>query len=518
MLSLGNFRLRSRLVALGILAVLLFAFGLHYKYSWLADTTYHRLWALGSVSRGGQDAAFSLPDYDLRSRPQPYCAARFSTNYLEDTSSRGVSYCSPGSSSNLTCFHTNPRFDGQIDSLCVGQGAVLSPTTGKFHLDCKLRALASDELSRGLIPFESIRSYWYDTGPPVVLQQAVQIGASEEFPVPSTISQRNADLAQAPPSSFFLIKREGGGNLWHSLMEIFSFFMTVDILRISPDPSREAAPLFNATKGAEDAQVIILDDYNDGPYFDLWTLFSQRKPLRLKEFLADVGPEGVTDAKIIAPLSGSSNPLWQDDEEVQQCQSAPTLSVFSQRVLGFYSIGDPPVRNTDSPIIITFINRQRRRLRNQNALLSTVSKNPRVRIRSVDFAAITLKEQLQIVQDTDILVGVHGAGITHAIFMREKLGAVVEIQPYELSDHYGFRNVANMRGLDYFRVHAQAVPSTNNQVQPQGSAKQGTTNQPRRRDWHEDDIFIEESRFLDIMDAAIKSMYNKGPWSYDLSE
>jgi hypothetical protein len=42
---------------------------------------------------------------------------------------------------------------------------------------------------------------------------------------------------------------------------------------------------------------------------------------------------------------------------------------------------------------------------------------PLVKVQSFDFASMSYKEQLEIVQDTDILAGVHGAGLTHGMFL-----------------------------------------------------------------------------------------------------
>lgn len=69
-------------------------------------------------------------------------------------------------------------------------------------------------------------------------------------------------------------------------------------------------------------------------------------------------------------------------------------------------------------------------------------------VQSIDFAAILYKDQLKIIQESDILAGVHGAGLTHGIFLPSG-SAMVEILPPGLN-HKGFRNVASLRGHDYF--------------------------------------------------------------------
>ncbi|RYP58667.1 hypothetical protein DL769_008843 [Monosporascus sp. CRB-8-3] len=357
-----------------------------------------------------------------------------------------------------------------------------------------------------------------------------------------------------PPKKLLLLKREGEANPWHSLMEVFSTYMSFDILRMPSSNPGDNIPFFRDPGDSDDTQVVILDDRDDGPYFDLWTLFARRKPLRLGELLGDPSTaSNLKDVDLIIPLAGSSNPFWKEDEQAQQCNNAPMLNVFSRRVLDFYGIQDSPIRKNDKPIVVTFVNRREsRRLQNQRFLLAELQRrNSRISVQMVDFAAIPFSEQLRVVRETDVLVGAHGAGLTQSLFMRRGAGAVVEIQPEGL-DHNGFRNVAAMLGLGYYRVHASTIPPEqwregeeeekdirskgrnnlsrrignrkgrrafrqNKDDKESGKSSAAAGSSIRKRDeWHWRDIDIEESRFFDVVEAAIRFMYTKGPWSYDM--
>ncbi|KAL5046399.1 hypothetical protein BDW71DRAFT_197586 [Aspergillus fruticulosus] len=89
---------------------------------------------------------------------------------------------------------------------------------------------------------------------------------------------------------------------------------------------------------------------------------------------------------------------------------------------------------------------------------------PYITIRSIDFATIPFAEQLSIAQRTDVLISVHGA-------------AIIEILPPDLH-HRGFRNVAALLA---------------------------------HHNLHESDVFIEKERRMEVVDVAIKSVYNRGP-------
>jgi protein O-GlcNAc transferase len=283
-----------------------------------------------------------------------------------------------------------------------------------------------------------------------------------------------------------------GHNLWHTLMEIFSMTMSIDVLRITPQAGNSLEKRsFLSDAELANIQVILLDDIEDGPFLDLWSLLSNKPPVRVKDL-----PNDSYLQNIVVPLPGGSNPFWQGDWSIHSCEDSALLRTFSRRVLSFYGLSSPQPRR-GSQLVLTFIDRtSTRRLVNKETFLAELkSKYPRVTVQNYDFAAIPLKQQLKIIQNTDILVGVHGAGLTHGFFLSPR-SAVVEILPPKLN-HKGFRNVASLMDLGYFSAHGDETPRV-------------------KRGWQEEDVYIDNERFMTLMDAAIKSMYNKGERNYDI--
>lgn len=188
----------------------------------------------------------SPPDYEIVVTQPDYCTDRFSIKYLEELRDNAVEYCQPGSRSTFTCFHSHRAENGKTDSMCIGRGAVFD-SSGKFTLDCSIRQLSSNEVAQGLLPFKSIRGYWYDTGPPHVLDKAVRLsaartgrgvdGAGQQG---KQIRHRDGSSARGVPQFYFLLQREGDANTWHSLMEIWSSWLTIDVLRMAGHPSRDS--------------------------------------------------------------------------------------------------------------------------------------------------------------------------------------------------------------------------------------------------------------------------------------
>ncbi len=477
-----------------------------------------------------------LDEYTFETPQTSFCLDRYSTKYFDNLRNRSTQYCSAGSVSNLTCFHSHLSLGPEIDSLCLASGVVYNFAEAKFSLNCPARNLSSNETSNGDVPFESIRSYWYETGPKYILDRFVDLEASEETIRFAGESSRPGGAWKTPgkedaagPSFTLLIKREGETNPWHSLMEIMSMSWTFDVLQMARDP-RSGLPLFNAARDIENTQVIILDDRVDGPYFDLWRLFSGRTPKRLAELSPGSGDSWLSAPldNVIIPLAGASNPLWQNDWVVRDCVQCQLLRTFVRRVLAWYHVLDRPAPTAN--IRLTFIDRKAgRQLIGQDKLLDAVrSRFPEVEVQAVDLAALPFDEQLRVARETDLLVGVHGAGLTHLMFMNEGHGAVVEIQPEELH-HKGFRNLALMLSQEYFLAHAAMVDQQSAeevQAPSEPNENRAERNMPRalrreaelqKRDrWHTADVTIDEEKFTNLMEMAIKSLYNKGPRNDDV--
>ncbi|KAK3933577.1 DUF563 domain-containing protein [Diplogelasinospora grovesii] len=486
------------------------------------------------------DGLLSVPaEYEAldRTTPEPpdgsmsdFCKDRFTTKYLKDLRNKAIDYCGPGSgpSAHLTCFHSHTQSDHKCDSFCIGQGAIWEPDKKKFSLDCRVRNPDGDEQARGVVPFNAIHMYWYDTGPRYVFDNLIEFGGSEAAspPPPPAVAPRDP----TPPFTV-LVKREGNSNLWHALMEVWSMTLSLDVLRMSRDPSNNpnpssssgsdsgsgavagagAQPFFTVAADVPRTQVLFLDDFGDGPLFELWKLFAGRDPVRLSTILAD--PErsrafAQSPHTLLLPLPGASNPLWQNDWEIRDdCRHAPLLDMFVRRIMSYFGIS-PPSETVPSSLsiwgsknmgkLITFVDRRgsRQLLDQDNLLTSARSKFPGVEIQCVDFAALPLPEQIRVVQETDVLVGVHGAGLTHIMFMRQGEGAVVEIQP-EVMSHKGFRNLAGMRGQNYFVTHAEMVKKEEDK---------NNKRRVKRDEWHWANVRIEEAEFLEIIELALNSL------------
>ena len=58
-----------------------------------------------------------------------------------------------------------------------------------------------------------------------------------------------------------------------------------------------------------------------------------------------------------------------------------------------------------------------------------------VRIESVDFSQMSVKEQIEKVQQLDVLIGMNGAGLVNALYL-PKGSVAVQLVPYKVSIIY----------------------------------------------------------------------------------
>ena len=422
-----------------------------------------------------------LPSAYLPAAPSPTeCEKQLGTLFLQDASNTAVNYCDNASSSSLTCFRTHASTE-RIDSFCIGFPAVFDPEEMRFRLGCALSVLTKQQEAAGIPALAQFPWYWYETGPRTILDRHVKLE-----PGANTLSSHT----EVPKNFTILVRREGPSpinNLFHHFMQIFSVFLTLDVLQTALNPVT-GNPLFRE-EDIDSTRVLIMDDHDEGPFFDQWTAFAKRPLQRIGDLRSDPAP---APENIIIPLPGSANILWQDDWTPNHCGQSKLVQVFSQRMLSFYGINDEPGAR-ERPIVLTFIDRtEKRSLIHKEAYINSLKNSyPNVEINIVNFAALPFAEQVRTVRNTDILAGVHGAGLTHGMFLRP-LSAVVEIMPPNFN-HKGFRNLARFSGLLYFTTHAVEHA---NYTTPGG--------------WQTDDVFIEQERFDSLIGTAIKSMYHRG--------
>jgi capsular polysaccharide biosynthesis protein len=83
-------------------------------------------------------------------------------------------------------------------------------------------------------------------------------------------------------------------------------------------------------------------------------------------------------------------------------------------------------RKTNGAIIIK---RKNRNISNYDELLN-LFKSKKIELKEVYFEDMSFDEQMEISNESEIMIGVHGAGLTNLMFMKQE-SIVIEIDPFD---------------------------------------------------------------------------------------
>ncbi|POS81518.1 DUF563 domain-containing protein [Diaporthe helianthi] len=291
-------------------------------------------------------------------------------------------------------------------------------------------------------------------------------------------------------------------NVWHKLMELWQNKLSYDAARIALDPAT-GEPFLTGEQVAG-AKVVFPDDHQ-GPWDDAWGLLTGRPPVRYSELDPDVCYD------VVVGTVGWAGPFWSAllKTTYETCRHETLMTSFTRWVLGWYGIPERQSSDIRSKPTITVVQRgSTRKFRDFDGLMKKIhAQHPGHAINVVDLALMGKREQIALLQSTDVLVGHHGAGLSYVMFMRPD-SAVVEILPPFFSSR-GFRTIARMRGLVHFIGRAMWKEEYLYTVEgipvPDGweptLQSDGDANDWQTEEW----IWITHEEILGLVDAAVKS-------------
>ena len=349
-----------------------------------------------------------------------------------------------------------------------------------------------------------------------------------------------------------LVKREMNHNVWHKLMELWQAMVTLDALEMTTYQPFSRFPAVGKqpflTVGARKNVQVVFEDNDDGPVDSLWPLVTGSAPIRQDQL------NDSCLGTVILPLPGSSSPFWDSHWKDRDCKTKFMLDPFLRRI--YKTLGIQAHNRLSEKTVVTIVDRRHgtRQIHNLASHVAHMAKvYPDATFNVVDFATISLKEQIEVARGTDVLVGVMGAGMTHILFMPDE-GTVAELMTP--GTHYsGFRNLSKMRGLGYFTAHGlteeewakvQAQKGSGQAAHEQQHAHDAqaqaghqdwreessvaaptpaaaapatdvSLNKLQKRHWQDDKyLYFTEEMFTSLVGAAINAQLNRGLMSADV--
>ena len=144
-------------------------------------------------------------------------------------------------------------------------------------------------------------------------------------------------------------------------------------------------------------------------------------------------------------------PLMVHLNDEQPCGRSQMVESFAQSIFELY----PNTERTDDRTTVTFVGRKHYNGRtigrvwtNEKAVVEALQQaRPDLNVRLVYYEELSFAQQIHVDRTTDIMVGMHGAGMVHVLFLPEN-SRVIEIFPKH-KRRWGYRNIAQYRGLSY---------------------------------------------------------------------
>nr|XP_019931574.2 EGF domain-specific O-linked N-acetylglucosamine transferase-like [Aedes albopictus]XP_029724039.1 EGF domain-specific O-linked N-acetylglucosamine transferase-like [Aedes albopictus] len=194
-----------------------------------------------------------------------------------------------------------------------------------------------------------------------------------------------------------------------------------------------------------DVQILVWESYTyDSPFAETFKVFTKHPIADLKTYAGKV----VCFRNLVLPLLPRMIfGLYYNTPIITGCENSGFFQAFSEHVLHRLKI--PQRSRTDRKLRITFLSRQTkfRRVLNENELLEEISENEDYLVNRASFTYKTdFREQLKITRNTDIFIGMHGAGLTHLLFL-PKWAVLFEL--YHCEDPNCYKDLARLKGVRY---------------------------------------------------------------------
>lgn len=281
-----------------------------------------------------------------------------------------------------------------------------------------------------------------------------------------------------------LVERDTFANFFHNSEDFFNTFLSLAILKWP----------------VQDLQVLLTDIFPKGPFMPMWSKVfrgvagKSPDPLTAFEIARRFGSKRVCFKNLAVAILGAAAPMavasW--DTPCRGVALVRAYADFVVRGLGLQNVNKGRQRQD---VNVTYAARRAsvqwpekafcdtansyfdceqlnhlqmrklgRMVRNDNAVVAGLRKleamsfpnGARVKVREVDFSLLSFEEQIAIDATTDVLIGPHGAGLMHNVFMADR-AHLIELFVDGSSANRHFHNLAFWAGHGY-RGEPQANP------------------------------------------------------------
>lgn len=246
-------------------------------------------------------------------------------------------------------------------------------------------------------------------------------------PIPSG----DCDIVIEKPT--FLMKIDATVNMYHHFCDFLNLYMSQHLNLTQPDGF------------TTDIHVLIWETYTYMSNFaSTFEAFTSNVIWDLKTFRGKT----VCFRNLIFPLLPRMIfGLYYNTPIVWGCEKSGLFHAFSKHILHRLKIPVLPRRSSKIHVTLLSRNTDYRNILNEEELIEGLKNNSNYYVRKVTYNRnMHFKKQLEITHNTDIFIGMHGAGLTHLLFLPD--WAVV-FELYNCEDENCYLDLARLRGVKY---------------------------------------------------------------------
>ncbi|XP_031561885.1 EGF domain-specific O-linked N-acetylglucosamine transferase-like [Actinia tenebrosa] len=247
------------------------------------------------------------------------------------------------------------------------------------------------------------------------------------------IEDGHCDVVVERPTIF--MKLDAVVNMYHHFCDFFNLFATLHV---------------NGSFST-DINIVLWESYarySLGNFQETWKVFTKHPILYLGN---EYGGKRVCFKRaIFALLPRMVFGLYYNTPLIPGCSNSGLFKAFSEHVLSKLDIKqERTTKDKAQPIRVTFLSRgtKYRDVLNQDELVNAAKE---IKGASVKVATYTwdmpFLEQLKVTHNSDIFIGMHGAGLAHALFLPDW---ALLFELYNCEDPNCYRDLARLRGLSY---------------------------------------------------------------------
>ena len=257
---------------------------------------------------------------------------------------------------------------------------------------------------------------------------------------------------QYVPIPTIFITRYEYANLWHVVTDFYNTFLTLRVANlVERDPQSKHWVV-------RPHQIIWLDAHAKGNLDDAWIfLFQSANVTRLHSWVENVQQNSLSDCMSLFAESwvvpaGHESPM--ENFDLYGCrEQTGAWREFISFVTDRVEI--PPFTSRKIILVLRrdYVSHPRnqrgtvyRKISNEQEVVEAIQTIPCVSGFAVDFSTLSFQEQAKMVGSANILVGLHGAGLTHAIWM-DKRATLLEIPLEDEQPHFGM--TSKFSGINY---------------------------------------------------------------------